>query len=77
MPRKGSDPNILYYDGEKNDVQRIEISGSEYSVEELDLVKWLRLYGEVLSPLTEKLHPDFTRESPVGNGTYTVKMRLN
>ena len=70
------DPRIPYYDGEKNEVQWVDIIGSEYSVEELDMVKWLKLYGEILSPLSEKLHPDSTQEAPVGNGIYTVKMKL-
>ena len=30
------------YDGSNNDIQWIEISGSQYSVDELDLVRWLR-----------------------------------
>ena len=31
------------YDGSNNDIQCIEISGSQYSVDELDLVRWLRV----------------------------------
>ena len=65
-----------YYDGEKNDVQWIEISGYQHSIDELDLIKWLRLYGEVVSPITEKQHPDSIEDCPVGNGTCTVKMNL-
>ena len=34
------------------------------------------MYGEILSPISEKLHPDSSDECPVGNGVYTVKMRL-
>ena len=76
IPRDEFYQETPYYDGERNDVQWVEISGSEYSIEELDLIKWLRLYGEVLTPLSEKLHPDSTEDCPIGNGTYTVKMKL-
>ena len=60
----------------KNEIQWVDISGSEYSIEKLDMIKWLRLYGEVLSPLTEKQHPDSTEDCPIGNGTYIVTMKL-
>ena len=66
----------LYYDGQKNNVQWIEISGSQYSIEELDSVRWLKLYAEILTPISEKLHPDQTKDCPFGNGTYTMKVKL-
>ena len=51
------------------------MSGSQYSVDELDLVKWLKLYGEILTPISEKLHKESDATLPVGDGTYLVKMR--
>ena len=53
-----------------------EISGSQYSITEGELVRWLNLYGEVLSKLNEMTHPDSDPDMPVGNGTYVVKMKL-
>ena len=37
----------------------------------------MRMYGEILSPISEKQHQDSTEDCPVGDGTYTVKMGLN
>ena len=37
-------PSKPLYDGKLNDVQWIKISGSQYTIDELDLVRWLRLY---------------------------------
>ena len=39
---------IPSYNVGQNDVEWVEISGSEYSIEELDLVKWMKKYGELL-----------------------------
>ena len=30
-----------------NNVQWVEINGAQYTIYELDLVRWLRLYGEI------------------------------
>ena len=38
------------------------------------MVRWLRLYGEILSPISEQAHKDSNKDSPVGNGVYMVKM---
>ena len=46
------------------------------SMDELDLVRWLRLYGEVLSAINEVVHPESDNYNPTGSGIYTVKMRL-
>ena len=48
-------------------------SGSEYSIDELDLVRWLRTCGELLSSIIEKPHEDSDRSSPIGARTYTVE----
>ena len=42
------------FEGNENDIQWVEISGSEYSIDELDLVRWLRTYGELLSSIIQK-----------------------
>ena len=48
----------------------MEISGSQYSVEELELARWLGIYGEIISPINELVHKDSNKASPVGIGTY-------
>ena len=53
----------------------MEIGGSQYSIDELDLVGWIRTYGEILSTITERMHKDSREENPVGNGTYIVGSR--
>ena len=72
------EPSIYkpFYNGVNNEVQWIEISGSQNSIDELDLVRWLRLYGEILSPISEQAHKDSNPDCPVGNGLYLVKMTL-
>ena len=68
-PRSG-----LTYDGSTSDVQWVEISGCQYSITEGELLCWLHLYGDTLTKMNEMVHPDSDPESPMGNGTYIVKM---
>ena len=70
------DRPIPTFEGNENDIQWVEISGSEYSVEEPDLVRWLQKYGEIMSAVSEKSHKDSDKSNPVGTGTYVVKMKL-
>ena len=44
IPRDEMDQDTPYYDGERNDIQWVDISGSEYSIEELDMIKSLSSY---------------------------------
>ena len=45
-------------------------------MDDFDLVRWLRTYGELLSTINEKTHKDSDQHNPVGTGTYIVKMKL-
>ena len=65
-----------HYNGSNDDVQWVEISGCQYSVDSDELKSWLELYGLVLTPITEMKHPEADEDEPVGNGTYIVQMRL-
>ena len=60
-------PPKLMYAGLNNDVQWVEISGAQNSNDELDLVRWLRKYGEIQSPISEQIHKDSDPNNPVGN----------
>ena len=51
--------------------------GSQYSIDELDLVRWLRLYGEILSPISELAHKvsllsDFSSQFTVLNNRLCI-----
>ena len=70
------DHPVHTFEGSENDIQWVEITGSEYSVEELDLVRWLQKYGEIMSAVSEKAHTDSDKSNLVGAGTYVVKMKL-
>ena len=65
------------YDGTANDVRWVKIENCEYAIEGEDILDWLRLYGEPLSLCGEDLLPDSDSDAgPLGNGTYSVKMKL-
>ena len=65
------------YDGTSNDVRWVKIENCEYLVEEEDILDWMRMYGEPLSLLGEDMLPDSDSEGgPLGNGTYSLKMKL-
>ena len=69
-------PRSAKYDGSTSDVQWVEISGCQYSITEGELLCWLHLYCDSLTKMNEMVHPDSDPESPMGNGTYIVKMKL-
>ena len=65
------------YDGTANDVRWVKIENCEYAIEGDDILDWLRLYGEPLSLCGEDVLPDSDSDAgPLGNGTYSVKMKL-
>ena len=50
----------------------------EYSVQEKHILNWVMIYVELASELSEDIHPNSDSDTdPVGNGTYSIKMRLN
>jgi hypothetical protein len=66
------------YDGTSNDVRWLKIENWEYAGEGERIMEWLRLYGEPLSLLGEDVLPDSDSDAgPLGNGTYSVKMKLS
>ena len=65
------------YDGTANDVRWIKVENCEYAVPNEKIVQWLSLYGQPLSLLGEDKYPDSDSEAgPLGNGTYSIKMKL-
>ena len=65
------------YDGTANDVRWLKVENCEYAVPKEKIVQWLSLYGQPLSLLGEDKYPDSDSEAgPLGNGTYSIKMKL-
>ena len=64
---------------EERNVYDVTISGTDYSVKEEEMMEWLKVYGETFGKLSENVHREERSASakPTGNGTYTVKMRLD
>ena len=66
------------YDGTSNDVRWIKLENCEYAVNQEQMVEWMKLYGQPLSLLGEDMYPDSedSEAGPLGNGTYSIKMKL-
>ena len=61
------DPNIRW----------VKVEWAEYAVQEKQILEWLDMYGEQASELSEDIHPNSDSDAdPVGNGTFSIKMRL-
>jgi hypothetical protein len=58
----------------------VKIEGCEYRLEEKQIVAWLSHFGEVKSEILEDTHEGSDNSSedlpPVGNGIYSVQMKL-
>ena len=49
-----------------------------YTLQISEVRKWLQLYGELVTDITEDSHYDPDPDSAkVGNGIYSVKMKIN
>ena len=65
------------YDWTSNDLRWVKIDNCEYTLEQEEILQWLRLYGQPLSLLGEEMLPDLDSDAgPLGNGTYSLKMKL-
>ena len=64
---------------EERNVYDVTVSGCDYCVEETEIMEWLGVYGETFGKLSENVfrEEEFPKAKPTGNGTYTVKMRLD
>ena len=61
------DPNVRW----------VKIEWTDYAIEENLILDWLAYYGEPVGELSEELHPNSDSDAdPIGNGTYSIKMRL-
>ena len=58
----------------------VKVEGCEYRVEKDQIVEWLSNFGEIKSEVTEDTHEesdDSENDMPVGNGIYSVRMKLS
>ena len=58
-------------------VRWVKVEGSEYGLEEGQILTWLDLYGVPVGELSEDVHPDSDSDGdPLRTGTYSIKMKL-
>ena len=58
-------------------IRWIKIEFAEYTVKEKQILELMDMYGEQTSELSEEVHPNLDPHAdPVGNGTFSLKMRL-
>jgi hypothetical protein len=63
---------------EEPNVFNVKVIGCDYSIEEEEILEWLRMYGETFGKLNENFYYDPNPSAkPTGDGTYTVKMRID
>ena len=66
---------------EDTGIRWVKVEGCEYRLEKEQIIEWLSNFGEVRSDLTEDTHEesdDSADDLPrVGNGIYSVKMKLS
>ena len=56
----------------------MKISGCDYSIEDDEILEWLKMYGETFGKPNENFYYDPRPDvKPVGDGTYTLKMRID
>ena len=82
---KGLRQRRPYSEDEKRETQAqapnvfdVKLIGCDYGVEEDEMMGWLKLYGETFGKLTENFYYDPNpKVKPAGDGTYTIKMRID
>ena len=76
-------PGMTVVEEEDEETERnvfdVTVSGCDYSVEAEEILEWLNVYGETFGKMSENvyLEEELPSAKPTGNGTYTVKMRLD
>ena len=68
---------VPHYDGSENDVRWVKIECCNHQLTEDEIKEGLLPFGELLTPIREDIYEDSDSERDiVGNGTYSVKMKL-
>ena len=61
-------------------IRWIKVEGCEYRLEAKQITDWLSFFGEIMSDISEDTHEDSEDSDegpPVGNGIYSVRMKLS
>jgi hypothetical protein len=64
---------------EDTGLRYVKVEGCEYRVEKEQIIAWLSSFGEIKSELTEDVYEesdDSENDMPLGNGIYSVRMKL-
>ena len=70
--------SVPHYDGSESDVRWVKIEGCDHQLTEEEIKEGLAPFGEILTPIREDIYEDSDSErDAVGNGTYSVKMKLS
>ena len=62
--------------GNLDDTKELKIDGCNYEISEQEICKWVELYGEIKSEIKEVATQNEQGGSPVGTGSYTLKVKL-
>jgi hypothetical protein len=78
-PRPGMTTIMEEESATEPNVFDVTVSGCDYWVEEEEILEWLNVYGETFGKLSENvyLEEEYPKAKPTGNGSCTVKMRLD
>ena len=60
-----------------DNTKEIKIDGCNYELSKKEITSWIEMYGEIKSELEELAIPGDNDGTPVGTGSYTIKMKLN
>ena len=80
---RGIRTNQKHFDNNYKDegIRWVKIEGCEYRLEEKQIINWLSFFGEIRSEISEDTHEESDDSSdclpPVGNGIYSLKMKLS
>ena len=62
--------------GNLDDTKELKIDGCNYEISEQEICRWVELYGEIKSEIKEVATQNEQGGSPVGTGSYTLKVKL-
>jgi hypothetical protein len=63
-----------------SNLRRVTNEGADFGLEEIEIMNWLKLYGETFGKLHDDI-PGLSGSEPgqasIGDGNYSIKMRLD
>jgi hypothetical protein len=65
---------------EEDGIRWVKVEGADYRLTKDEILDWLEVWGEAIGDIKEDLHEDTidpdSNTEPLGNGNYSVKMKL-